>query len=227
MPATKRSPVKPKQVTGINQGTEEWKLLRCGKVTASRIPDVMNFLKNGKEGGDRAKYKIQIVTEMLTGVPYEYALDTAAMRWGREQEPFARFAYAKYRGCTVDQIAFAYHPTIELAGASPDGLVGKNGLVEIKCPMSSTHVQYVLADVVPDDYRYQIIWQLACMPEREWVDFISFDPRTKDNLRLFIKRLHRDKQVEEEIKTITAGVELFLGECRSLVTQLENWKLAL
>ena len=214
---SRKSPVKPKRTPPVVQGTDAWKLLRCGKVTASRVADVVAKLKSGGEPAARRDYRMQIVTEMLTGIPYDYGFETADMRWGREQEAFARIAYEDQHGLFVDQIAFAPHPVLKAAGASPDGLVGPDGLIEIKCPRSYTHLGYLLAGVVPEDYKMQMTWQLACMPERQWVDFVSFDPRMPKHLRMFIRRFYRDEVV---IKQTTEEVKQFLSECQSLVAQL-------
>lgn len=221
MAAKKKASTKPKTNTDIVQGSDAWRNLRSGKVTASRITDVMDYKKNGDESAARAAYRTQIVTEMLTGVPFDYAYETPAMRWGREQEPFARLLYGQLRGVEVQQIAFAPHEALEHAGASPDGLVGPDGLLEIKCPMSHTHLAYCLAGAVVEDYKLQMLWQLACMPERKWVDFVSFDPRVGSDLAIFIRRFHRDAAAEQQIKHITEEVKKFIGECQDAVKKLK------
>lgn len=132
--ATAAHPVKPKLVAPVLQGSDAWKLLRVGKVTASRVADVLDFKRNGEEGAARRDYRVQLVTERLTGMPSDYGFETADMRWGREQEGNARIVYGDLRKIHVEQIAFAQHPVLKWAGASPDGLVGANGLLEIKCP---------------------------------------------------------------------------------------------
>jgi putative phage-type endonuclease len=217
------------------QGTSEWKAARAGHVTASRISDVMAKIKSG-EAACRRDYKAQIVAEILTGAPSEDGYTNAAMQWGNEQEPFARAAYEIQTGQMVDQVGFVLHPTIERAGASPDGLVGDDGLVEIKCPKTSTHLQYVCIGKVPADYQPQMLWQMACTG-REWVDFASYDPRLPERHQLFIRRLGRDNtriaEFEAEVRNFQKevnGLLLQLGElelkdlqaCSSTVTEQEG-----
>ena len=217
--ASTKAPVKPKRTAPVVQGSDAWKLLRCGKVTASRAADVLARLRNGGEAAARRDYRIQLVTEILTGQPFDYGFETGDMRWGREQEPFARMAYEELRGCKVEQIPFAQHPTIAQAGASPDGLVGADGLIEIKCPRSYTHLGYILAGVVPEDYVPQMTWQLASMPERKWVDFVSYDSRMPPKFQLFIRRFYRN---ENSIALLNSEVITFLGECNAMVKSLDT-----
>jgi len=216
---SKKALTKPKQPT-VMQGTQEWRLLRCGKVTASRIADVINFKENGEESAARRDYRLQVVTEMLTGIPYDYGFETPAMRWGKETEPLARIVYAELVGTDVEQIAFIDHPTIPRAGASPDGLIGKDGLLELKCPASFTHLNYLLIPgLIKEDYMGQVQWQLACTG-RKWCDLVSYDPRMPEHLRVFIKHVKRD---DVYISTITKEVNKFIDECRALVTTLEHY----
>jgi putative phage-type endonuclease len=202
------------KIIDCEQGTAEWKALRAGKVTASRICDVMAKIKTG-EAKTRLDYKIQILSEMLTGVPQEDGYVNAAMQWGSEQEPFARAAYEIREGVMVDQVGFVQHPTIDQAGCSPDGLVGDDGLVEIKAPKSSTHLQYLLAGKVPAEYVPQMCWQLACTG-REWCDFVSYDPRMPEHLQLFVVRFASDPSytalVEQEVRRFLAEVNGLLIE---------------
>ena len=222
MTSKKKSPTKPKTPTGIIQGSDAWRAMRCGRVTASRIADVMAYKKNGDEAAARLDYRTQIVTEMLTGIPFDYAYESPAMRWGTQQEPFALILYGQLRNVEVQQIAFAHHEALEHAGASPDGLVGDDGLIEIKCPMSHTHLAYCLAGVVPEDYKLQMLWQLACLPERKWVDFVSFDPRVGRALQIFIRRFHRNDWAEAQIQLITKEVNKFIDESLTAVAALKN-----
>lgn len=131
------------KILDIAQGTPEWLAARAGRVTASRIPDVMAKIKTG-EAATRRDYRAQIIAEILTGQPQGDTFTNEAMRWGTEQEPFARAAYEMASGFMVDQVGFVLHPTIDRAGASPDGIVDMDGLVEIKCPKTATHIQYRL-----------------------------------------------------------------------------------
>jgi putative phage-type endonuclease len=208
------------RVIECEQGTAEWKSLRAGKVTASRICDVMAKIKTG-EAKTRLDYKIQILSEILTGTPQEDGYVNAAMQWGTEQEPFARASYEIREGVMVDQVGFVIHPTIERAGCSPDGCVGEDGLVEIKCPRSSTHLQYLLAKRVPPEYVPQMCWQLACTG-REWCDFVSYDPRMPENLQLFVMRFAADPSytalVEKEVRQFLSEVDVLVAQLGAEVT---------
>ncbi|HYD33095.1 MAG TPA: YqaJ viral recombinase family protein, partial [Methylophilaceae bacterium] len=170
------------KIIDFPQGTLEWLKARAGMVTASRIADVVAKTKTG-ESASRANYRAQIVAERLSGQPQEsYTND--AMRWGIDTEPLARSAYEAHTGDFVEQIGLVLHPEIEWAGASPDGLAG-GGLLEIKCPNTATHIDYLLNKVPPTKYRPQMAWQCACT-EREWVDFVSYDPRLPEKHQLFV-----------------------------------------
>ena len=170
----------------IIQGSDEWKQLRLGKVTASRVADVIVKTKSGYSAS-RANYMAQLIAERLTGVPAE-SYTNAAMQHGVETEPEARAAYEFYKGATVEQVAFVPHPKIEQAGCSPDGLLGSDGLIEIKCPNTATHLETLLGKSVPGKYEAQIQFQLACTG-RAYCDFVSYDPRMPEHMRLFVKRM--------------------------------------
>lgn len=184
----------------VTQGSDAWKQLRLGKVTASRVADVIAKTKSGYSAS-RANYMAQLIAERLTGVVADSYVNDA-MRHGTETEPEARSAYEFYQGATVEQVAFAAHPKIDQAGCSPDGLVGSDGLVEIKCPNTAGHLDTLLGHAVPAKYEAQMQFQMACTG-RAWCDFVSYDPRMPENMRLFVKRLARDdkriKEIEEEI----------------------------
>ena len=139
------------------------------------------------------------------------------MAWGTEQEPFARAAYEAQKGVMVDQVAFINHPTIEMAGASPDGLVGDDGLVEIKCPMSHTHLESLLGGL-DDQYKVQVQWQMACTG-RKWTDLCSFDPRFPAELQLVIKRFERD---DAFIATLEEEVIKFLKELDDKLNKVKS-----
>lgn len=187
------------------QGSEEWKRERAGKATASCFDAVMARVKVG-EASTRRKYRIQLVTERLTGIPVE-GYQNAAMRWGIETEPEARMTYEQVRGVVVEEVGFIDHPTIPMCGASPDGLVGDDGLVEIKCPESTTHLTWLEAGSVPAEHVDQIQGQMA-VTGRQWCDFVSYDPRFPENLRLFIVRVPRD---DAAIAALEAGIREFLA----------------
>lgn len=175
----------------IVQGSPEWHAIRCGKVTASRIADVVAKTKTGW-GASRANYMAELIAERLTGEPAE-RFTNAAMAWGTEKEPEARSAYEFYSDVDVQQVGFVPHPTIGQTGCSPDGLVGRDGLVEIKCPNTATHLETLLSGngSIPQKYVLQMQWQMACTG-REWCDFVSFDPRMPASMQMFVARLNRD-----------------------------------
>jgi len=198
----------------IVQGSDEWHALRRGKVTASRVADVIAKTKTGW-GASRANYAAELIAERLTEATAE-KFTNAAMAWGTEKEPEARAAYEFYTDATVDEIAFVDHPTIPMTGASPDGLVGAAGLVEIKCPNTATHLETLLGQVVPAKYATQMQWQMACTG-REWCDFVSFDPRMPESMRLFIKRVERNAELIAELER---DVTAFLKEVDDKVAAL-------
>lgn len=202
-------------VVDMEQGSSEWLAYRCGRVTASRIADLMAKTKTGW-GASRANYAAELVAERLTGSPAE-KFSNAAMQWGTEKEPEARDTYALVTGATVKQIGIVQHPTIEMAAASPDGLVGNDGLVEIKCPNTATHISTLLAEAIDKKYVLQMQWQMACTG-RAWCDFVSYDPRMPAEMSLFIQRVPRDDTM---IAELTREVEIFLAEVTDTVAKLE------
>jgi len=182
----------------IEQGTEAWFQCRLGKVTASEVVDVMSKGKGSAESAGVRNYRAQLACERLTG-EREKTYTNGAMQRGTDLEPMARECYEFLKGVTVEQVAFVDHPTVELSGASPDGLVGLDGLVEIKCPNSATHIDYLLAGEPPTTYIKQMVWQMACTG-RQWCDFVSYDPRLPEELQLFVVRLHRDDAAIAEME---------------------------
>jgi hypothetical protein len=201
--------------------------MRAGKVTASRIADVMANGKGAAESVTRAKYRAQIVAERLTGVSQEDGYESDAMRRGTEQEPFARAAYEAEKSLLVDQVAFVVHPEIPNAGCSPDGIVGDGsgqrsenaGGCEIKCPNTSTHIRWIIGGEVPAEHLKQMHWCMA-VTGAAWWDFVSFDGRVPDeDLRLFVRRLNRDRATVEAME---AAVREFDAECSALVAILRH-----
>jgi putative phage-type endonuclease len=190
----------------MEQGSTEWLAARCGKVTASRVSDVLAKTKTGY-GASRANYMAELIAERLTGEPAERFVN-AAMAWGTEKEPEARSLYAFITDSDVEQVGFIEHPLIAMCGASPDGLVSHDGLVEIKCPSTATHIDTLLGQTVPAKYVTQIQWQIA-VTGREWCDFVSYDPRLPDSMRIFVKRVERD---DAFIEAASQEVVLFLEE---------------
>lgn len=181
-----------------NQRTDDWFFLRCGKITASRMSAVMNFLKNGSPGAERKKYINELIVERLTGTPVQHYVNFA-MQHGIDTEPMAKNAYILSTGNIVEDCGFVEHPTIPNTGASPDGLIGKDGLIEIKCPEPITHVETLISGEIKKDYILQIQWQLECTG-RSWCDFVSFDDRLPEKFQLFTKKIERDDDLINEIK---------------------------
>jgi putative phage-type endonuclease len=202
----------------MDQGTEEWFTIRIGKVTASRVADVIAKTKTGYSA-TRDNYMAQLVCERLTGQKSE-SFTNAAMQHGTDTEPLARAAYEALRDVLVDEVGFVPHPTIEMAGASPDGLVGEDGLLEIKCPNTATHIETLLSQSVPGKYNTQMQFQMACTG-RQWCDFVSFDNRLPEELQLFVKRVPRDN---EFIKQMEDEVVKFLNELDIKIAQLMDLK---
>lgn len=198
----------------FEQGTLEWFNERLGKVTASRVADVIAKTKTGW-GSSRANYAAQLVAERLTGKVTD-SYRNAAMDWGIMTEPDARVAYEFLTDATVEQVGFVPHPTIAMSGASPDGLIGNDGLVEIKCPNTATHIETLLGQSVPGKYNTQMQWQMACTG-RKWCDFVSFDPRMPESMRLFVKRIERDTTAVRDLET---SVSEFLAEIDETVSRL-------
>jgi putative phage-type endonuclease len=207
----------PENFLRVEQGTPEWLMARCGCVTASRI-DVVS-MKKGKTTAAREKYKFEVLTEALTGRVTEHFV-SQAMEWGIENEGTARTAYELATGVDVEKVGFVIHPSIKRSGASPDGLVDDSGLVEIKCPATTTHLEYLLAEEVPEDYIPQMMWQMACAG-RQWCDFVSYDPRLPEDFSLFIMRLHRN---EEVIASMEQEVIQFIGEVNTMAEKLLKHK---
>lgn len=197
----------------IEQGSPEWFEQRRGKVTASRIADIMAKTKSGYSTS-RQNYLMQLLCERLTG-KVEESFKSSAMQRGNDLEPEARNWYQLETGEIVEQISFIDHPNIDDAGASPDGLVGNEGLIEIKCPNTATHIETLRSKKPSDRYYKQMQWQMACTG-RKWCDFVSFDNRLPDNLAYFCVRIDRN---EEAIAEIEAEVNKFLEELA--VTQAE------
>lgn len=197
----------------IKQGTPEWFAMRVGKITASRIADVLAKGKNG-ESLTRAKYKAQIVAERLTGVSQEDGYESEAMRRGTEKEPVARMAYEAETGVFVDQVAFV---SVGSFGCSPDGLVGADGGIEIKCPNTATHIRWIADGKVPAEHQKQMMWCMA-VTGRKWWDFVSFDDRVPDDLRLFVRRLDYDADLTAEMRK---AAHAFDAECEEMLAALK------
>jgi putative phage-type endonuclease len=203
------------------QRTDAWFADRLGKVTASRLADVLAKTKTGYSAS-RTNYMTQLVLERITQTKAE-SYSNSAMQWGTEQEPFARAAYEAHTGQMVEEVGFIPHPDIEAAGASPDGLVGNDGMVEIKCPSSSTALECWLTQSQggnPVDAKYyaQMQWQMRCAA-RSWCDYVVFDPRMPAKAQLFIYRVERD---DAWLKVAEVEVLKFLAEVDAKVTALKS-----
>jgi len=202
----------------MEQRTEEWFKARLGKVTASRVADVIAKTKSGYSSS-RDNYMAQLICERLTGQQGE-SYTNAAMQHGVDTEPLARSAYEALHGLLVEEVGFVQHPTIEMAGASPDGLVGLFGMLEVKCPNTATHIDTLINSTVPTKYITQMQWQMRCC-DRQWCDFVSFDPRLPLDLQLFIKRVEFDS---EYVTMLEKEVNQFLDELVKKINKLPRVK---
>jgi hypothetical protein len=176
--------------------------------------DLMATLKRGGEAASRRDYRAELIAERLTGKTEDRYL-SKEMQFGIEQEPFARTAYEIRTESTVDQAGFIFHPRLDFSGASPDGLIGQDGGLELKCPKTTTHLAYIAAGAVPKEYQHQMLWNMACA-EREWWDFASFDPRLPEKLRLFIVRMPRDEarigEIEREVLKLNSEIQYICAQ---------------
>ncbi len=198
----------------MEQRSEEWFQARLVKVTASRVADVLAKIKSG-ESASRRNYKIQLVSERLTGEKQETYINQA-MQDGIDREFYARERYVQQHG-EVEEVGFIQHPTLE-AGASPDGLVGDDGLIEIKCPLGTTHTETLMTQEVPSKYIPQIQFQLLCTG-RKWCDFISYNPMFPEHLQLFVKRVDADPVYQKELEV---EVGKFLDEVNDVINKLKE-----
>jgi len=200
----------------MEQGTPEWFAARLGNVTASRVADVIAKTKSGYSAS-RENYMAQLICERMTNTVAE-SYSNAAMQWGTETEPLARAAYESFADVLVDEVGYVPHPIIERAGASPDGLVGVDGQIEIKCPNTATHIDTLLSNQVPTKYITQMQWQMACT-RRAYCDFVSFDPRLPNGLQLFVKRVEYDAEYAE---MLAAEIVKFLEELNAKIFKLNE-----
>jgi putative phage-type endonuclease len=199
----------------MQQRSDEWFAARCGKATASRFKDILATIKSG-EAADRRNYRAALVCERLTGKP-EQSFANAAMQWGTEQEPFARIAYMATTGAFVEEAGFFEHPELA-AGASPDGLIGDDGGLEIKCPNKATHLATLLSGKMPAEHLPQVqgaMW----ITGRKWWDFVSYHPEFPEHLQLFVQRIGRD---DAYINQLALAVSLFLSEVDEAVEALQR-----
>lgn len=197
----------------MEQRTEEWFNARLGKVTASAISNVLS------SGVTHKNYLLQLVSERLTGEKTE-TIVTPAMQHGIDNENDARLLYVERHQGVIEE-GFIDHPKVSMSGMSPDGLTSDGkGLIEIKCPQNKTHTETLIEQKVPSRYLNQIMWQLACCPDREYCDFVSYNPAFPDNLKLFVKRVPRDndyiKKLEKEVKAFTTKVDNIVNNLKEI-----------
>jgi putative phage-type endonuclease len=200
----------------MEQYSPEWWAARLGNVTASRVADVIAKTKSGYSAS-RDNYMAQLICERMTNTVAE-SYTNAAMQWGTETEPLARAAYESLADVLVDEVGYIAHPTIERAGASPDGLIGLFGLLEIKCPNTATHIDTLISEQVPTKYITQMQWQMSCTG-RTWADFVSFDPRLPSGLQMFVKRVEFDA---EYVAMLKEEVIKFLTELDAKISKLNE-----
>jgi putative phage-type endonuclease len=203
-------------MTDIIQGSKEWHALRLGRLTASRVADAVAKTKTGW-GASRANLMATLIIERLTDTPQE-SFTSPAMQHGIDTEPQARAAYCFYRDAEVTEVGFVEHPSIPMSGCSPDGLIGDAGMLEIKCPNTATHLETLLDGTIPGKYVTQMQWQMACTG-RQWCDFVSFDPRLPESMRLFVHRVPRDNG---KIAELTGDVKTFLAELDTKLAALRE-----
>jgi putative phage-type endonuclease len=203
----------------IEQGTQEWLELRKGKVTASRVADILAKTKTGVSAS-RANYLMELAIQRVTGF-IEESYTNAAMQWGKDNEGTARALYEAKADVFVDQVPFIDNPTIEGFGCSPDGLVGTDGLVEIKCPNSTTHWEYFKKNVPPQKYVIQMQAQMACT-NTQWCDFVSYDPRMPERSQLLIVRVARDDSFINDV--MIPEITTFLNEVEVEVNLMKGIK---
>lgn len=206
----------------VKQGTEEWRVARRGFVGASRVADIIAKTKSGISAS-RATYMGELIAERLTGVSAD-SYKSIAMDWGTENEAQARATYSFLYDTPVEETGFVLHPKIEWAGASPDGLVKTDGLLEIKSPNTATHIDTLLGQNITGRYLTQMQWQMACTG-RAWCDFASYDPRMPETMRLHVRRVDRDDKMIGELE---AAVIDFLREMDAKIATLtERFNLVL
>ena len=199
----------------IIQGSTEWFAARRGKVTASRVHDIIRTTKTGP-AASRKNYMTELVLERLTNTTPD-SFTNEAMQWGTDHEGAARDVYSFIKNVEVEEFGFLDHPTLS-AGASPDGLIGSEGGLEIKCPNSATHIETLRNGKIKPEYITQMQWNMACSG-RQWWDFMSFDPRMPEGLKHWIKRIERD---QDRIDELEAAVSDFLKEVEAGVKELQS-----
>lgn len=202
-------------IKDVEQGSLEWLNMRLGKVTASKVKDVLTNGKGGAISKTAETYMMDLLSELLTGQAKPF-FENDAMRWGTETEPQARAMYELMNDCEVEQVAFVKHS--EFVGVSPDGLVGDDGLIEIKCPTTTTQLKRALSDSYSSDYKAQIQMQLW-VTGRKWCDFVSFDPRLTCSAGYLVERVYVD---QEFTANMVERINIFVQKLIELKTQFES-----
>ena len=205
----------------MKQRTAEWFNARVGHCTGSHAADIMAFLKSGKgEMKIRADYRGKVFAELLTGMVDMEGYNSPYMQWGTEHEDEARAAYELDEGTMVEEIDFIRHPTIPRMGGSPDGLIGDDGILELKCPATSTHIRWIFEGIVPPEHEPQMSFYLA-VTGRKWADFVSYDPRLPKQLRMMVVRLERNEariaEIEQAVRVFNAEVDAVIERLRGIV----------
>lgn len=199
----------------LEQGSEAWRLARAGSLGASSLHEALAKTAKGAWGASRANLLSRLVVERLTGVPQD-RFQNQAMLDGTAREPEARAAYQFEIATLVKTVGLVKHPTIAWSHCSPDGLVGEDGLIEIKCPTESTHLETLLGAPIPQKYLYQMIWQMACTG-RAWCDFVSYHPAFPEPMRLHIRRVERDDKLVSDLER---DVKAFLDDIDETIAKL-------
>jgi len=200
-------------IIDCEQDSVEWFQARIGKITASRFGDIMAYSKaKGKEGVElkcRADYRMELIAERLTHQMAQHFV-TDAMKWGKEMEDYARSAYECAQDVMVQAVGYCIHPTMDFSGASPDGWVGENRIIEIKCPTTATYLGWRKSREVPQEYIDQILWNMVC-GERYEADFIGYDPRLPERLQLLVIPVQYDEkrvaELEAEVRKMEAEIK--------------------
>lgn len=206
----------PLIIDNVEQGTDDWHSLRVGHITGSKASHMMA----GGTGKTRDKYLLQLAIERLTGKVVMSSFKSKPMMKGNEDEPLAREHYEFINDADVRQVAFVLHPLIPMAGVSPDGLIGEDGVLEIKCPNLETHVEYLLTRKIPGNYMTQVQWELACTG-RQYCDWMTYCKEMPIHLRSMIIRVHRD---ESRISALESAAVQFNKEIEQLIIKLEAMK---
>lgn len=217
----------PPNFVDCEQGSRDWHTARCGCVGSSRVAKAIAKLKRKSENGEKGEptgsslsLRYEVAGERLTGRCSEHYV-SKWMEEGKDKEPQARTEYEIRTGASVDLIGYVYHPWIKWAGASPDGLVGEDGLVEFKCPKLETHLGYLIDNVIPEDYHAQMLWQLVCT-DRKWNDFCSYHPDMPEPYQIFLKRMDRTEELTQLGAQMEEEVIQFIGKVEELLAKLKD-----